>query len=178
MIKLMLITLTMVLSSSSFAQTDTIIKRMYRDTMPNGEYRERMYNDTMPIGKYGDRMKRDSIPYGRYGDRVNRDTTLNGLYGDKMNRANTPYERQNDKMSYPKGGKMANMSKEKHLMMKDGKVIMMKNGKMRTIKAYTNLNMGTRVMADGSIIKKDGSKMMLQEGESINMAGEIMYMQN
>jgi hypothetical protein len=95
----------------------------------------------------------------------------NVKHDDKMN--------HHDKMNHPKSDKMAKMSKEKHVMMKGGKVILMrKNGTKRTIINYTELNNGTRVMANGNITKKDGSQRMLQEGEAINMAGDIVYYEN
>lgn len=74
--------------------------------------------------------------------------------------------------------KMGNMPRSKHVMMSNGKMIMMKNGKTTILKNYTDLNNGTRAMHDGNIIKKDGFIWTLQEGECINMAGEVMVMPN
>lgn len=56
--------------------------------------------------------------------------------------------------------------------MKDGKTTVMYQG--NTLTADVTLQNGTTVKTDGTIIKKDGSKMMLKEGECINKDGTMM----
>lgn len=43
---------------------------------------------------------------------------------------------------------------------------------------YTPLSNGIRVMSDGTIVQKDGTKSMLEEGQCLNKAGERVPMGN
>lgn len=124
------------------------------DGTQNGKYNSEMSRDSMPNGKYGDKMKRQQMPNGKMQDKMNRDSMPNGKYGDK--------ERQ----------RMA--AENRSVMMHDGKVMIVRNGRMTVVKAFTNLNRGVKVMSDGTIVRQDGTKTMLKEGESVNMMGEIM----
>lgn len=179
MIKLILATASMVLTCSVSAQLDTLMKKEYQSMNPNvtyplnkmsqektpyGTYVTGMYHDTTSNRTYSNRMYLDSL----FNNGYNKGMTYNG-YNSNMYRDTVP---QADMKKY----KMENMSRGKHVMMQNGKMTMMKRGKMTVLKNYTNLNNGTRAMRDGSIIKKDGSTITLQEGECVNMAGEIMVM--
>ncbi|MCB9447216.1 MAG: hypothetical protein H6585_02590 [Flavobacteriales bacterium] len=57
---------------------------------------------------------------------------------------------------------------------KDGKLVVMHNGKELT-KNYTT-SAGVVIKTDGNIIRKDGTKSMLKEGECVNAEGKIASM--
>ena len=59
-------------------------------------------------------------------------------------------------------------------MMKDGKMLVMKNGKSSVMKKEMKMKDGTKVMADGTVITKDGRKTMLGNGDSISRDGKMM----
>ncbi len=58
-------------------------------------------------------------------------------------------------------------------MLYNGEFLMVKNGKMTSVKNDTTLSDGTIIMSDGHYKKKDGSKIMLKEGEHMDMSGKI-----
>src|ERR1043166_7595829 len=55
--------------------------------------------------------------------------------------------------------------------MKDGKLVVMHEG--AAITADVTLANGTIIHPDGSVMKKDGSKMMLKEGECLDKGGIV-----
>jgi len=55
--------------------------------------------------------------------------------------------------------------------MKDGKKMVMHKGSAITVEV--TLQNGTRIQPDGTIIKTDGSRVTLNEGECINKDGDI-----
>jgi hypothetical protein len=175
MIKLILVTVVMGLSCSVYSQLDTLVNKEYQSIKPsvtypldkmrqNGKYTTGMYRDTTPNGTYSRNVYFDSL----FNNGYNKGMTY-GQYSSKTYRDTIP---DTDKKQY----KMDNMPREKHVMMQNGKMIMMRNGRTTVLQNYTNLNKGTRAMHDGSIIKKDGTTTMLQEGECVNMAGDVMVM--
>ncbi len=62
------------------------------------------------------------------------------------------------------------------VMMSDGKMMFVKNGKMILIKRQVTLNNGTKVMADGTCVRKDGTKVMLKDNEHMDMQGNMIPM--
>ncbi|MEO5572642.1 MAG: DUF6799 domain-containing protein [Bacteroidia bacterium] len=50
-----------------------------------------------------------------------------------------------------------------YMTMKEGKMMVMKEGKMTAMDKEMDLSNGTKVMMDGNVVKKDGSKMMMKE---------------
>jgi hypothetical protein len=60
--------------------------------------------------------------------------------------------------------------------MKEGKLTVMHNDKPLT--ADATLNNGTTVKMDGTIMKKDGSTVMLKDGECVDLDGKIMKNDN
>ncbi|WP_309640850.1 DUF6799 domain-containing protein [Flavobacterium sp.] len=56
-------------------------------------------------------------------------------------------------------------------MMKDGKLMMVKEGNMTLVQKDITLSNGTLIMADGNYMEKGKSKMILKEGEHIDMNG-------
>ncbi len=63
------------------------------------------------------------------------------------------------------------MSKVDGCMMMNGKMMMIKNGKMSNMTKRMTMSNGTKMMADGTCVKKDGTKMKMKEGEHMDMAG-------
>ena len=167
------------LSSSAFAQTDTVRAKGVSTTLYYNGYNNGFNQGTLPNAADMENMKRDTVPKGKLKKKMSKrphalpmspDSAHLGMHKDKMK------HKMMDKSTQKH--EMMDMSNEKHVMMQDGKVIIMRDAKMITVKAYTPLSNGTRVMSDGTIIKKDGTKTMLKEGECLNMAGEIVPMKN
>jgi hypothetical protein len=167
---------------------DTVLNGMYNgqrirsDTIRNGAVYNGMSMENMPKsakksknrkeldgtqnGKYNAEMSRDSMPDGKNGDAYQK--RYGSKYGDKMERNSAPESEQRMR---------AQMAKEdRGVMMHRGRTMIVRNGQKTFIKNYTNLSYGAKVMSDGTIITKDGTKRMMQQGEFVNMMGEIIPM--
>ena len=60
--------------------------------------------------------------------------------------------------------------------MKDGKIEIMHDGMALT--ADVKLDNGTWIKMDGSVVKKDGTKKILKEGECVDKEGKITESQS
>jgi hypothetical protein len=184
--KLILVNIAIIFAVGLFAQNDTIppfvqskavdstFRKTFKDSMNQRLNLNNLKNDTLFDGKYSnkmpahdDRLKRDTTPYDGKNNKVKMDTMMHKM----------------DKMGKHDMDKMGNQDMDKTkpfrgVMMKDSKVMIVRNGKMTVIKNYTVLNNGTKAMSDGSIVKTDGTKTMLNEGEYVNMAGDVVPIEN
>jgi hypothetical protein len=61
-------------------------------------------------------------------------------------------------------------------MMMNGKMMMHHSGNMTIMEQDTTMLNGTRVMANGTCINTDGTKFMMQEGQHMDMSGNLMPM--
>lgn len=61
-------------------------------------------------------------------------------------------------------------------MMKNGKMMSVKNQKITLLKNDTTLSNGTIVMSNGNYLKKGGTKIMLKEGQHMDLTGKIILM--
>lgn len=151
---------------------------MSRDSMPDGRYGDRMRPRQMPNGKMEGKMNRDSMPKGKHHDKMHPmsdDKKMDKMSRDSMRKARNDGKMGGDKMpSEADKDKQRMAAENRSVMMHDGKVMIVRNGKMTVVKSFTNLNRGVKVMSDGTIVRQDGTKTMLKEGESVNMMGEIM----
>lgn len=59
-------------------------------------------------------------------------------------------------------------------MYKDGKMLMVKSEKTTRVENDVTLTNGTVIMSNGNYIKKGGTKMMLKEGEYVDMSGNVV----
>lgn len=66
-----------------------------------------------------------------------------------------------------------NLSKKDGVVMMGGKMMMVKDGKVSSLRKQMTLGNGTTVMTDGLCTKKDGTKMIMNEGDHLDMAGNI-----
>lgn len=66
------------------------------------------------------------------------------------------------------------MDKKEHLILKGGVMMVVRNGKTTPMAAETSLEDGSRVMMDGTVMKKDGTSVKIGETEMILMDGKIM----
>lgn len=62
------------------------------------------------------------------------------------------------------------------VMMQNGKIMKVKNGQMTRLDHDMTMTNGTRIMSDGTCTKKDGSKVMLKEGQHMDMSGNMVPM--
>lgn len=65
------------------------------------------------------------------------------------------------------------MSKTDGCMMMGGKMMMIKDGKMSDMKKPMTMSNGTKMMVDGTCVKKDGTKMKMMEGDHMDMKGNM-----
>jgi hypothetical protein len=113
---------------------------------------------------------------------VETDTELsNGIMvmktGDYKLPSGTKMKLKNGEILTKKGDLMLMMDavvKVDGVMMKDGKMMTVKDGNLTSLDADLDLTSGDKASSDGSITRKDGSKIMLREGEMINMDGSMM----
>ena len=61
-------------------------------------------------------------------------------------------------------------------IMKNGKVMCIKDQKMTVLKNDTTLTNGTVVMSNGNFMRKGETKMMLKEGQHMDLAGKVVLM--
>ena len=61
-------------------------------------------------------------------------------------------------------------------MMKDGKLMMVKEGNMTLVQKDITLSNGTLIMSDGNYMEKGKSKMKLNDGDHIDMNGNMVPM--
>ncbi len=59
------------------------------------------------------------------------------------------------------------------VMMQNGKMMMIKDNKMTILDHSMTMNNGITVMSNGSYMKKGGTKMILNEGDHMDMSGNI-----
>jgi hypothetical protein len=64
--------------------------------------------------------------------------------------------------------------KHDYCVMKDGKMMCMKDGKMMPMDMDMTMKNGVKVMSNGEYMDAKGNKMMLKEGEKIDMDGNMM----
>jgi hypothetical protein len=76
--------------------------------------------------------------------------------------------------------KMHKMHKEKPngVMMQNGRMMMIMKGKTSYLENEVTMSNGTRVLPNGTCIKKDGSTMMMMEGQHMNLGGNMIPMKN
>ncbi len=168
------------------SRRDTVLNAIYNgqrirsDTIRNGTYYDGMRLEDMPNykkkpkskkeldgtqnGKYNYETRRDSMPDAKNMDPYRK--KYNPKYGDKMARNSTAVD--TDRMRFEIG------KENRGVLMQNGKAMIFRNGKKKVIKAYTYLSFGTKVMSNGTIVKQDGTKTRMKEGEFVNMMGEIV----
>lgn len=61
------------------------------------------------------------------------------------------------------------------VMMQDGKIMKLENGEMSILAQEITMSDGTTIYTDGNYTKSDGTKMMLKEGQHIDMDGNLTY---
>ncbi|MBX9852819.1 MAG: hypothetical protein K2X86_13830 [Cytophagaceae bacterium] len=71
-------------------------------------------------------------------------------------------------------GDVAQRTSNDHMFFEAGKVMMVKDGQTQVLLHDMTMPNGNKVLKTGQIVKKDGSKYALKEGERIDMNGEIM----
>ena len=59
------------------------------------------------------------------------------------------------------------------VMMTDGKMMVMKNGQTTRMSREMTMANGVKIMSNGTIIQKDGSRRRLKEGQHMDMVGMI-----
>ena len=151
-------------------RSDTIRNGMKLENIPQNKVKPKNKKemDGTQNGKYNYEMSRDSMPDGKNGNEYR--AKYGSKYGDKMSRNSTPTPNAEEKMR-------AQMAKEdRGVLMHRGRTMIVRNGHKTFIKSHTHLSYGTKVMSDGTIIKKDGTKTMMKDGEFVNMMGEIVPM--
>lgn len=61
------------------------------------------------------------------------------------------------------------------VMMQNGRMMRVKKGKVTPLDNDITMSNGTKIQRDGTWTEKNGSKMMLKEGEHIDMSGKMIH---
>ena len=59
------------------------------------------------------------------------------------------------------------------VVMKNGKLMRISSGQKVALDQDLTLSNGTKIMRDGTIVKRDGSRVLLEEGQHIDMLGNL-----
>lgn len=60
------------------------------------------------------------------------------------------------------------------VIMQNGKIMKVKNGQMTLLQEKSiTMGNGTKIMSDGTCIKKDGTKMTMKEGQHMDLSGNL-----
>lgn len=109
------------------------------------------------------------------------DSTNNRNSPPNMNNSNDDRNRMHDDKNEnrdTKDSRIQNSQREDNrltdgVVMQNGKVMIVKSGKMTPMEKDLTMSNGTKVMRDGSYMHRDGKKVMLKEGEHLDMGGKI-----
>jgi hypothetical protein len=91
---------------------------------------------------------------------------------DSTNRKTSPRNLDN-KQNQSLQQKPSDQSKVDGVMMQNGKMMKVKNGQATVLDQDMTLSNGTTIKSNGTCKKKDGSKVMLKEGQHIDMSGNL-----
>jgi hypothetical protein len=98
-----------------------------------------------------------------------------GAYAQTDTTNRKMYQRDvNDKQYQNSQEKSVDKSSTDGIVMQNGKVMQTKNGQTSVLNQKITLSDGTQIMADGTCIKKDGSKMTLKEGQRMDLSGNVV----
>jgi hypothetical protein len=162
-------------NSNRKRRQDSVLNGMYNgQRIRSDTIRKGMKMENIPQNKVKPKNKKemDGTQNGKYNYEMSRDSMPNGIYGEKIRRSSTP-----NTMPTAEEKMRAQMAKEdRGVLMHRGRTMIVRNGQKTFIKSHTHLSYGTKVMSDGTIIKKDGTKTMMKDGEFVNMMGEIVPM--
>ncbi len=102
-------------------------------------------------------------------------TIASNQYNAKLAQANSMLMKKSDEVKMMKDKEEKDMMmKSTGYVMKDGKMMIEEGGKMSAMTEDATLSNGDKVMTDGTIVKKDGTKTQLKEGQSVWMDGTMM----
>ncbi len=93
-----------------------------------------------------------------------------GAYAQSVSESTYGTERKSDNKYYSGS---ENRNPPDGYMIQNGTMVMVKNGEITQVETDTILDNGTVIMSDGHYMKKDESKVMLKEGEHMDMSGKI-----
>ncbi len=125
---------------------------VYRNGNPTELTQETVFEDGSRLSVDGTLILRDGT---RRRFRDNQYVTLDGRILDRE-RMNASYREQNTRDGY---------------FMRNGKVMSFRNGNMTELTTETTLDNGTRIMADGTVIMKDGTRSRIGEKQWMSHDG-------
>jgi hypothetical protein len=59
------------------------------------------------------------------------------------------------------------------VVMQDGKLMKVTNGQLVALDQDLTLSNGTKIMRDGTLVKEDGTRTLLEEGQHLDMMGNL-----
>ncbi len=76
--------------------------------------------------------------------------------------------------------KMHKMHKENPngVMMQNGRMMLITKGQTSYLQSEVTMRNGTRVFPNGTVIKKNGTTIMMVEGQHMNLGGNMIPMKN
>ncbi|MCX6273859.1 MAG: hypothetical protein NTV09_01460 [Bacteroidetes bacterium] len=158
--KLRLTIAALMLTAGVYAQADSAGKM----TPPDMKNR----NDGMHQDKNNDLINN---PGHEMNNPVNQNRTMRQ---DPNLKNSNPQNTRDNSNSQTDQDKMQNHSDG--YMMQNGKMMIVKDGKMTRMENDITLANGTTIMSNGNYMKKGGTKVMLKEGEHIDLSGKMPSM--
>ncbi len=152
-------------ASFTYSQTDTARNKMMPPDFNNDKNRNQdLINDVDSLHHY-DRNR-------------NRQINEQDIPGNRPAPQKTPHDiNKNDNLKHSPTGGAAPMPTDKKvsngIVMKKGKAVMIKNGSSSMIERDMTLSDGTMIKMNGSISRKDGTAVIIKEGEYMDMDGKI-----
>ena len=99
------------------------------------------------------------------------------IRADSAKSANDEFNKSQEQMeNYPdsmRENNQSNSASRDGVFMKDGKLLMVHNGKVAKMDHTMTMINGTKVMIDGTVISKAGSRSKITEGQHIDNAGKL-----
>lgn len=96
---------------------------------------------------------------------------------DSVKNANDEFNKAQERMeNYPdstRRNNQLNSASRDGVFMKEGKLLMIHNGKVEKLDHTLTMSNGTKVMIDGSVISKAGTRSKITEGQHIDNTGKL-----
>ncbi len=160
---LILVISAILISVSVYAQSDSTNYKM----VPSNINKTNDGMNRTPNNNINNNQNQDgNNPYDQNGT-MNKDTNMDNHIHQETKENRDSKMPQNKVKSHPDG-----------YMLQNGKMIMVKDGAMKMMEKDVTLKNGTIIMSNGYFMKKDGTKMMMKEGQHIDLFGKMIPMKS
>lgn len=131
-----------------------------------------MQDGKMMMMKNGKRMLMDADMSMPNGTMVMKDGTCTMMDGTRM------MMKEGDRMDMNGNMMKKGYNRKDHIMMKNGKMMIIKDGKKTALGSTMPMPNGVMVMPDGTCTMEDGTKLMMKDGDKMDMEGNMIGKKN